>query len=75
MPGCTPASVEVCGDDIGGIAVHIGARVSALAGPNDVLVSGALRDLMIGSGLEFEDRGDHTLKGVPGEWRLSAVAS
>ncbi len=52
-----------------------GARVSALAGPNDVLVSSTLRDLVIGSGLEFEDRGVHELKGVPGEWRLSAVAS
>jgi class 3 adenylate cyclase len=55
--------------------VHIGARVSALAGPNDVLVSSTLRDLVIGSGLEFEDRGAHKLKGVPGEWRLFAVAS
>ena len=54
--------------------MHIGARVSALAGPNDVLVSSTLRDLVIGSGLEFEDRGAHPLKGVPGEWRLSAVA-
>jgi len=62
------------GDDIGGIAVHIGARVSALAGPNDVLVSSTLRDLVIGSGLEFEDRGAHQLKGVPGEWKIFAVA-
>jgi class 3 adenylate cyclase len=73
--GLHTGECEVRGDDIGGIAVHIGARVSALAGPNDVLVSRTLRDLVIGSGLEFEDRGDHTLKGVPGEWRLSAVAS
>jgi class 3 adenylate cyclase len=73
--GLHTGECEVRGDDIGGIAVHIGARVSALAGPNDVLVSSTLRDLVIGSGLEFEDRGDHTLKGVPGEWRLSAVAS
>ena len=57
------------------IAVQIGARVSALAGPNDVLVSSTLRDLVIGSGLEFDDRGAHELKGVPGEWRLFAVAS
>ena len=55
--------------------MHIGARVSALAGPNDVLVSSTLRDLVIGSGLEFEDRGAHELKGVPGEWHLFAVAS
>jgi class 3 adenylate cyclase len=55
--------------------VHLGARVDALAGPNDVLVSSTLRDLVIGSGLEFDDRGAHELKGVPGEWRLFAVAS
>jgi class 3 adenylate cyclase len=73
--GLHTGECEVRGDDIGGIAVHIGARVSALAGPNDVLVSSTLRDLVIGSGLEFEDRGAHKLKGVPGEWRLFAVAS
>jgi class 3 adenylate cyclase len=73
--GLHTGEVEIRGDDIGGIAVHIGARVSALAGPNDVLVSSTLRDLVIGSGLEFEDRGSHQLKGVPGEWRLLAVAS
>ena len=66
---------EVRGDDIGGIAVHIGARVSASAGANDVLVSSTLRDLVIGSGLEFDERGTHQLKGVPGEWHLSAVTS
>lgn len=73
--GLHTGECEVRGDDIGGIAVHIGARVSALAGPHDVLVSSTLRDLVIGSGLEFEDRGAHELKGVPGEWRLFAVAS
>jgi class 3 adenylate cyclase len=73
--GLHTGECEVRGDDIGGIAVHIGARVSALAGPNDVLVSSTLRDLVIGSGLEFEDRGSYTLKGVPGEWQLSAVTS
>ncbi len=72
--GLHTGECEVRGDDIGGIAVHIGARVSALAGPNDVLVSSTLRDLVIGSGLEFEERGVHQLKGVPGEWRLFAVA-
>jgi class 3 adenylate cyclase len=66
---------EVRGDDIGGIGVHIGARVSALAAPNDVLVSSTLRDLVIGSGLEFEERRPHQLKGMPGEWHLFAVAS
>ena len=73
--GLHTGECEVRGDDIGGIAVHIGARVSALAGPNDVLVSSTLRDLVIGSGLEFEERGSYELKGVPGEWRLFAVAS
>ena len=73
--GLHTGECEVRGDDIGGIGVHIGARVSALAGPNDVLVSSTLRDLVIGSGLEFEERGAHELKGVPGEWRLFAVAS
>jgi class 3 adenylate cyclase/pimeloyl-ACP methyl ester carboxylesterase len=73
--GLHTGECEIRGDDIGGIAVHIGARVSALAGANDVLVSRTLRDLVIGSGLEFEDRGSHQLKGVPGEWHLSAVAS
>jgi class 3 adenylate cyclase/pimeloyl-ACP methyl ester carboxylesterase len=73
--GLHTGECEVRGDDIGGIGVHIGARVSALAGPNDVLVSSTLRDLVIGSGIAFEDRGTHQLKGVPGEWRLFAVAS
>ncbi len=73
--GLHTGECELRGDDIGGIAVHIGARVSALAGPNDVLVSSTLRDLVIGSGLEFADRGTHQLKGVPGEWHLFAVAS
>ena len=73
--GLHTGECEVRGDDIGGIAVHIGARVSALAGANDVLVSSTLRDLVIGSGLEFDDRGAHELKGVPGEWHLFAVAS
>ena len=73
--GLHTGECEVRGYDIGGIAVHIGARVSALAGPNDVLVSSTLRDLVIGSGLEFDDRGTHELKGVPGEWRLFAVAT
>jgi class 3 adenylate cyclase len=73
--GLHTGECEVRGDDIGGIGVHIGARVSALAGPNDVRVSSTLHDLVIGSGLEFEDRGGHQLKGVPGEWRLFAVAS
>jgi class 3 adenylate cyclase len=73
--GLHTGECEVRGDGIGGIGVHIGARVSALAGANDVLVSSTLRDLVIGSGLEFEDRGAHELKGVPDEWHIFAVAS
>jgi class 3 adenylate cyclase len=73
--GLHTGECEIRGDDIGGIGVHIGARVSALAGANDVLVSSTLRDLVIGSGLEFGDHGVHELKGVPGEWHLFAVAS
>jgi class 3 adenylate cyclase len=73
--GLHTGECEIRGEDIGGIAVHIGARVSALANANDVLVSSTLRDLVIGSGLEFEERGSYELKGVPGEWRLLAVES
>ena len=73
--GLHTGECEVRGDDISGIGVHIGARVRAQAGPNDVLVSSTLRDLVIGSGLGFEERGTHELKGVPGEWHLFAVAS
>src|SRR6201997_1099446 len=72
--GLHTGECEIRGEDIGGVAVHIGARGSALAGPNEVLVSSTLRDLVIGSGLEFEDRGAHQLKGVPGEWHLFVVA-
>ena len=60
-------------DKLGGIAVHIGARVAALAGPGEVLVSSTVKDLVAGSGLRFEDRGLQPLKGVPGEWRLYAL--
>jgi class 3 adenylate cyclase len=60
---------------VGGIAVHIGARVAAQATPGEVLVSGTVKDLVAGSGIVFEDRGAHELKGIPGEWRLYAVKS
>ncbi|WP_123027519.1 adenylate/guanylate cyclase domain-containing protein [Mycolicibacterium stellerae] len=73
--GLHTGECEIRGDDIGGIAVHIGARVSALARANDVLVSSTLHDLVIGSGLEFDDRGNHQLKDVPGEWQLFAVTT
>jgi class 3 adenylate cyclase len=61
-------------DKLAGIAVNVGARVSAAAGPSEVLVSGTVKDLVAGSGIEFDDRGAHELKGVPGEWRLYAVS-
>ena len=67
--------VEVRGEDIGGIAVHIGARVAAIAGAGQVLVSRTVTDLVAGSGIVFEDRGDHELKGVPGSWHLFAVSA
>ena len=65
--------IELMGDDIGGIAVHIGARVCVLAGPGEVLVTSTVRDLVAGSGLSFVEHGRHTLKGVPGEWTILAV--
>jgi pimeloyl-ACP methyl ester carboxylesterase len=72
--GLHTGEVEMMGENVGGIAVHIGARVGALAGPSEVLVSSTVKDLVAGSGIEFQDRGMHTLKGVPGEWRLFSVA-
>ena len=60
---------------VGGIAVHIGARVAAAAGPGEVLVSQTVKDLVAGSGIAFDERGAAELKGVPGEWRLYAVES
>jgi class 3 adenylate cyclase len=71
--GLHTGEVELAGEKIRGIAVHIGARVSALAGPGEVLVSNTVRDLVAGSGIEFEDRGTHALKGVPDKWRIFAV--
>jgi class 3 adenylate cyclase len=73
--GVHTGEIELLEDDIGGIAVHIGARVSAAAGPREVLVSSTVKDLVAGSGLEFEDRGLHDLKGVPGQWHLFSVTS
>lgn len=61
-------------DGIAGIAVHIGARVSALAGPGEVLVTRTVRDLVAGSGIAFEERGEHELKGVPDSWALYAAS-
>lgn len=73
--GLHAGEVEVRGEDIGGIAVHIGSRVAGLARPGEVLVSSTVKDLVAGSGLRFEDRGEHALRGVPGEWRLFALAT
>jgi pimeloyl-ACP methyl ester carboxylesterase len=72
--GCHTGEVELISGDLGGIAVHIGARVAAIAGAGEVLVSSTVKDLVVGSGLRFDDRGLHQLKGVPDEWRLYAVA-
>jgi class 3 adenylate cyclase len=71
--GLHTGELERRGEDVGGIAVHIGARVAALAGAGEVLASSTVKDLVVGSGIEFESRGSHTLKGVPDEWRLFAV--
>lgn len=71
--GVHTGEVEQIGDDIGGLAVHIAARISALAGSGEILASSTVRDLVAGSGLEFDDRGEHELKGVPGTWRVLAV--
>jgi class 3 adenylate cyclase/predicted alpha/beta hydrolase len=73
--GVHTGEVEISNGDVKGIAVHIGARVSALAGPSEVLVSRTVVDLVAGSGIAFEDRGVHGLKGVPGVWGVFAVAA
>jgi class 3 adenylate cyclase len=71
--GVHTGECEVRGDNLAGIAVHIGARVAAIAQPGEVLVTSTVRDLVNGSGIEFTDRGPHALKGVPGEWHVLAV--
>jgi len=71
--GLHTGECEMIGDDVGGIAVHIGARVAAVAGPGEVMVSSTVKDLVAGSGITFQDQGVHALKGVPEEWRLFAV--
>jgi len=73
--GLHTGEIELMEDDLSGIAVHIGARVSAIARPGEVLVSRTVKDLVAGSGLAFEDRGPHKLKGVPDEWDLYAVVA
>jgi class 3 adenylate cyclase len=71
--GLHTGECELVNGKIAGIAVHTGARVAARAAPGEVLVSSTVKDLVAGSGLTFEERGTHDLKGIPGEWRLYAV--
>jgi class 3 adenylate cyclase len=71
--GLHTGECEVIGDKLSGIAVHIGARIASLAAPEEVLVSSTVKDLVAGSGLRFQDRGAHSLGGVPGDWQLFAV--
>ncbi len=71
--GLHTGEVELLGEDIGGIGVHIAARVAALAMSDEILASRTVKDLVAGSGIEFKDRGTHTLKGVPDEWQLFAI--
>jgi class 3 adenylate cyclase len=71
--GLHTGECELVGDDIGGMAVNIGARIGSLASANEVLVSSTVKDLVVGSGISFTDRGARELKGVPGEWQLFAV--
>jgi pimeloyl-ACP methyl ester carboxylesterase len=73
--GMHTGEVQVVDEKIRGIAVHTGARIAGAAAAGEVLVSGTVKDLVAGSGIEFDDRGVHELKGVPGEWRLYAVSS
>jgi class 3 adenylate cyclase len=72
--GVHTGEIELRGDEVTGLAVHIGARVVALAGPSEVLVSRTVKDLVVGSRIDFSDRGTHELKGVPDTWQLYAVA-
>jgi class 3 adenylate cyclase len=73
--GVHTGEIEAVNGKVGGIAVHIGARIAALAGPSEVLASSTVKDLTAGSGLVFEDAGEHELKGVPDRWRLYRVTS
>ena len=71
--GLHTGECDVRGDNLGGLAVHIAARIGSLAAAQEVLVSGTVKDLVVGSGIEFDDRGEHELKGVPGTWKLFAA--
>src|SRR4029077_17000201 len=72
--GLHTGEIDLVDGDVGGIAVHLGARVMAEAGAGETVVSSTVKDLVVGSGITFEDRGEHQLKGVPGIWRLFAVS-
>jgi class 3 adenylate cyclase len=72
--GLHTGECELLDGDVGGIAVHISARVIALAGGGEVVASSTVKDLVVGSDLDFDERGTHKLRGVPGEWRLYAVS-
>ena len=72
--GVHTGEIERRSNDVAGIAVHIGARIGTMAAPGEILVSNTVRELVIGSGIEFVDRGRHALKGVPGEWQVWAAA-
>jgi class 3 adenylate cyclase len=74
-PGLHTGEIELRRDDIGRIAVHVAARVQCLADPDEILVTRTLTELVAGSGLEFDERGTHSLKGVPGEWSLFAATN
>jgi class 3 adenylate cyclase len=73
--GIHSGQIEITGDDVAGMAVHLAARISALAGPGDIYVSRTVKDLVIGSGIEFDDRGTHDLKGIPDQWQILAVVA
>jgi class 3 adenylate cyclase len=73
--GLHTGEIEMVGEDVRGVALHIGARVAALAGASEVLVSQTVKDLVAGSGLSFEDAGEHELKGVPDPWHLYRVVN
>ena len=72
--GIHTGECELQGRTLTGMAVHVAARIQGLAGPGDILVSSTVKDIVVGSTAHFEDRGQHSLKGMPGEWRLFSLA-